>query len=267
MADVTTFRDAIQEISPPWLAQGAGQRIMYLPGVLTDALTQAALDGVKARFPGYGTPEALTYIGADRQIVRGPNEPDDSYVTRLRIWLDSWRHAGSPYGLLPQLEGLSAPAVDTWRTVDNSSNWHWIDAGDTSQTISVLHVSPHNWNWDGDTTDWARFWAITYRTPKASWYEGTWGDGDKWGNNAKTWGLNMTPSEIKALRAVCRNFKAAHSTLLWIIVSFDTSLFIPGTAYPSATLPDGTWGPWSKAVTGNRVQSRSENARYIGSPI
>ena len=262
MPELSVFRDSIEDLAPPWLATGAGQRVLYLPGLLTDALTQAALDGVKSRFPGYGLSDALTFIGADRQIVRGPDEPDADYIIRLQKWLDSWQHAGSPYGLLPQLEGLNAPVIRTWRTVDNSSNWYWINAGDTTLTINSSHGAA-NWNWDGLSTQWARFWTVLYLSPQASFDERFWGDGlTKWGDGG-VWGLSLTPGQVESIRVVIRNFKPAHATWLWGIVAFDATTFDPSASYPSAGLPDGQWGRWSKDSAGNRIQSRLESARYI----
>jgi hypothetical protein len=59
-----------------------------------------------------------------------------------------------------------------------------------------------------------------------------------------------------------RDWKAAHSLCLWIILAFDPASFDP-TDPPGPPLPDGQWGPWGKDDGfGNRVPSRLATARY-----
>src|SRR4029078_2535863 len=95
MADPTTFRDSNGRKGSPWTQNKWGRRFKYVAGTMLDAVTDALRAGVKARFPGVGTPEALPYIGNDRQIIRGFAESDASYAKRLSQAFDSWKHAGS----------------------------------------------------------------------------------------------------------------------------------------------------------------------------
>lgn len=84
-----------------------------------------------------------------------------------------------------------------------------------------------------------------------------------WGAKDVSWGLAVPSSEGDALRRISDQWKGAHAWLLWIIVTFDNSLFNPSAALGDASLPDGTWGHWGKTVGGVRVKARSANARYV----
>lgn len=268
MALNATFRDAIKALSPPWLAEYWGERLMYIFGVVQDAAMQATQDGGAARFPSKAPDDALQFIGADRGIARGFAEPGDSYIARLLLWLDSWKHAGSAYGLLPQLWGYFIPFYIDMLAVTNWELWYELPAGtlgDPRQAITLTAGS--GWDWDGLATAWWRFWVVLYPasvTPAPFATDGNWGDAGDWGDGG-TWGTTATVEQVSEVRAIVRQWSAAHnargdgaSGALWIIIAFDNASFHIG----NANLPDGAWGPWSKTSAGVRVQSRLSTARY-----
>jgi hypothetical protein len=254
--------------------------LQYSYGLAVDALLNKMWWGVAARFPGIGTPTALPYLGADRGIVQGYAESDASYAARLAAWLDDWQRAGSPRAVLQQVIGYIG-AIRA-RTVDDSSNWYTYRPGDDPGLYgpSVRNPpSPANWNWDGDALDghpvgltaWWRWWLVLYSTSTsgASWAgdEGTWGDGDVWGDATKSWGLGVPTWVVQATRAIVKTWKRSGSWCRRIIVSLDDTLCVPSGTQDGTHNPDGTWGHWSTIVNRQYVAARPANGRYCDGVI
>lgn len=265
------LRDAIKTASPPWLQTGIGEKFLYMLGLSMDALLEKMNQASKAHMPGQGTTTALPYIGADRLIPQGILEPNASYTVRLQQAFDSWAHAGSNRGVLSQILGYLTPltpmvrAVADFRLVGgtNKSKWDTYLAGTSIATQPPPQTAlVGNWNWDNASMPW-RFWIILFSVaPNAfSSTEGTWGDGDVWGNATKSWGLSVPASEIASIRSILRTFKS-EQWCQWLIVSFDATLFDPGAASDDVHNPAGTWKYWGKNVGGVWVASRPANARY-----
>lgn len=258
-----SFRDSIIRIAPPWLQGTVGSKLLYSVGAVLDALADATIFGVKARMPGECPPEAYAHIGADRIIVRGFDETDAAHAIRLRRFLDDHKQRGNPWALMRQVQGyLSGHAVKL-RTVDNSGNWYTLNADGTPG--GVVQASPNNWNWDGNSASWCRFWLIIY-PPADLWTEGpnNWGDaaGPNWGAGTKTWGSTATVEQVTTIREIVRAWMPAHAKCQNIIIAFDPASFNPSAAPFSAGMPDGQWGNWSKNVAGTQVPSRLGTARY-----
>ena len=254
----TGFRDRIKTLCPTWLQDGVGERLMYSAGLGVDLVAEKSLQAIRARMPGKGDPSALPILGADRRIRRGFAETDESYAGRLSGAFDSWQIAGTARGKMEQLAGYLSPEQVVFRQVSNSSAWDTLAIdGSYSHTLA----SPANWDWDGDSTSWWRFWVILY-PPASLWVtEGTWGDGQLWGDGG-TWGTTATTEQIASLKAIVADWRAAHAVPLWLVIAFDPASFDPAGA-PGAPLPDGTWGTWGTDVAGVRVPSRLATARYV----
>ncbi len=115
----TTLRDSVKVVCPPWLQGYWGYRLMYSLAIQLDGVAESLRQGLLARMPGYGTAEALPYIGNDRQIARGFQETDDSYIARLQTAFDTWKIAGSARSILIQLAGYVTPSLPLMRYVVN----------------------------------------------------------------------------------------------------------------------------------------------------
>ena len=247
---------------------------MYLCGLAMDALVDKMQQGIRARFPGIGTPTALPYIGSDRGIVRGLQETDAQNSARLAAWLDSWQRAGSARAVLQQALGYVGDTVRA-RTVDDSHNWNTYVPGDDPAVYGpAVNSFVSNWNWDNEgdphpvgVNAWWRWWLVLYSTSTsgADWAgdEGTWGDGDVWGDATKSWGLGLPSTVWGTLRGIVRQWKRSGSWCRWILVSLDDTLFTPAASADGTHNPDGTWGRWSKIVAGQYVPSRPASGRYV----
>jgi hypothetical protein len=258
MSGLPSLHDgALERTSPPWLRRKIGLRLLRTLETRMSVSADRRFQGVRARYPDKAPDDALAYIGADRGIERGFAEPAAGYATRLLGWLDAWKIAGSPRGLMLQLAGyLSGYAVNL-RVVSNSSAWDTLD-----ESGVYTHVKNTTWNWDGDSTSWWRFWVIIYPDPAIWVEEGAWGSGGAWGDGG-VWGVDgATPEQGAALKRLIQIWKAAHAAPQWLIVSFSWADWDPA-GITGSPLPAGEYGRWSKDDgSGNRVKARNETSRY-----
>ncbi len=261
-----TIRDTIRKFVPDWLlgptGSGNGYKFLYTFALLGDMLVQFALEGANASMPDAAPTPALAYIGRDRKIRRGIGESDADYALRLVPWLDDWRLAGSAFGILHQLRGyLNAPG--TLRIVTANGTWWTLHPDGTTEKRVTLPTK--NWNWDGNPHLWARFWVILYASDYGWVRDGTWGDGEVWGDTpASTWGANVPLTTVQTVRAIIGERKSGYSVCKNVIVSFDNTSFDPTTA-PGAPLPDGTWalpGRLTGGATGTEIAARDARAVY-----
>lgn len=152
-APVTGFFEAQAiRLSPPWLLRPTGAATMRAIAQQLDALADRVTLGVKARFPSLAPEDALSQIGKDRRIQRGPAEPADSYAKRLQIWWDSHRTEGGPYALLGQLYWFWKPTLDVpIEYVDYSGKRLTLATDGTITRDAIV--------WGGDGSgDFAQYW-------------------------------------------------------------------------------------------------------------
>lgn len=263
------IRDTVPKITPAWLNGFVGVRFLYSMVLVLDALYEKAHQGVLARFPGQGTPTALPAIGADRQIDRGFQESDDSYIARLIGFRQTWALAGNAITLIKQLMGYVSPAVVPIKTVTVGGSW-WVSDGVSS---FVQHNQiPTNWNWDGIPTVFWRTWVILY-PPNTLWTKppvlGTAGIAKlgHGGPNGFTLGSTATSSEVAGLRQTVSKWKDQGTVVPNIILAFDAGFAPDTTALPASGLPDGLYGHQSKLVSNVQVRSRDARAVYLGGTI
>lgn len=251
------WRGMITALAPTFLQGPYAQKFLYAPGLILDAVTEFAIEGVNARYPTIGTPTALPFIGRDRGIIRGFDEPDASYASRLLRAIDDWTTAGNYQSILNQVRGYLTGYAVLARMVNTRGTW----ASLTSDGVFSLVRRVGNWNWRNESPEqWARSWLVLY-PPSDLWVaEGTWGDGQKYGDGG-TWGTTATSEQVASVQQICRTFKPGGTRLDWIIIALDPSSFDPAGA-PGAPLPDGTWGWWGKDVSGVVRPSRLASARY-----
>lgn len=105
-----SFAEALIRRCPPWLQRVAGRRLMGGLGDTIDVLRDKTAEAIDARLPRASRPDALAYVGRDRAIVRGLEEPDESYAARLKRWITDHRKRGNAHALLRQLEAYYASA-------------------------------------------------------------------------------------------------------------------------------------------------------------
>jgi hypothetical protein len=233
-----TFRDTVRLISPSWLRGHWGERYLYVLGAHLDALGDWIQMGLKARFPSGDLPSALPYIARGRGIVRGAEESDDLFASRLRSWLPERKRKGNPYALMRQLRALLTPPEELQ---SDTANWPRVkiinDSGEVYELGQDGAPSRHRgtWDWDGCTDRPTRRWIVLYAP---TWWtdDGEWGDDGDWGDGG-VWGSTATIELVDSIRALTHDWTAPHAANLNIILVFD----LDDWDSPS---PTGNWDLW-----------------------
>jgi hypothetical protein len=223
-----TFRDTIRAKSPAWLQVGLGEKFLYAIGLHMDAFIDALTAGVRLRYPGVHSNESLPYLGRDRRIRRGRAEPDGTYATRLKRWLDDHQTRGGPYAMLAQLHAHYAAAPFEIHLLYRSGRRFKMD---TSGNVTIDDFPLTN------VIEWPR-WTLYFFWPTGPVVE-EWGDGN-WGGD-RVWGSNLSQTEVTDLRLVPKEWNAAHCFGRILLLTPDVQLW----GYPETNTWGGvglTWG-------------------------
>jgi hypothetical protein len=257
-----TFRTLHKWVVPRWLSEDEGELVAYALDLLKDAFVERVRLGLLAGYPQNGPngetapTDALAAMGRDRRTVRGIGEADVDYAARLRTWLTDRRTAGNPYTMMRILAGYLGEG-SSFRTFDVRGNAY----SRSSAGVESALLETGDWDWDGITSRWSRFWVVIY-PPVGLWSSTTndWADvGLDYDDADLAWGSTMTPAQAAMIRFLVNDWKPAGTRCVNIIVAFDSNSFDP-----TGPEPDGLWGRWSKTVDGVRVASRLSTARYLG---
>lgn len=262
MSAHSLWRDAFQRYTPVWLRDrsrsmvglSVGYRFLYSMIEALDDQAQIMLEGLRAAWPGVGTPTALSLIGKSRGIVRGVGETDDAYAARLQTWLESWALAGSAESIALELHGYlsGGPRV---RVV---SRFGLCTTCETSGAITHQIAPQSFWDYVSHperALQWWDEWVIVY-PDQWSHSPATIGTGTIGGDLG--WGHDVTRQENDAIRAIIDEHKAAHSHVVAVIWCNDNALFDP--ANPGGSWLDGTCGAWSGRGSGARHVSARSNS-------
>lgn len=198
-----TFRDTLLAACPRWLRNGDIGKVMYAIGVHLDVLADATTFGIRKRYPEATSEDAAAIIGANRFIVRGRNEPWETYSIRLSRWLIDHRVRGNPYPLLQQLNAYwqGAFPISLIYYGTNVRLFNMNTAGAITRTLGD-NVDP-NRGWSN--------WLLIYYWPDPLPPPEQWGTpGAKWGDG-RVWGSGLTPTEVADLRRVPKQWGNAHT--------------------------------------------------------
>lgn len=87
-------------LAPGWLQDPWGTAFNGAIGKRKDAAVDMLKEAAKSDLPGVCPSDALALLGTERGIDRGKAEAEGSYRDRVRAAWDTWRWAGTPYGVL-----------------------------------------------------------------------------------------------------------------------------------------------------------------------
>ena len=242
---IQRFRTIYRWLGPGWLTRaGDGEKNLHSIGVICDAFAERCRLSLLAKMPDYAESDALEQIGRDRLIGRGINEPKESYAPRLKRWLDDLATIGGAYTMLDQLRAYVQHNCKL-ETIDNSGNRYTLNEDGTRA------FTKGTWNWDGDTSSWARFWVIIYQNGSvARWAaKGKVGStGGKLGTRDRGIGSNMTTDQAKQIKNIIQGWKPAGTAAWYCIVVHDFD-----------TVPDGNWTHYHEVASGNAQPARDNN--------
>lgn len=211
-------RDAIKELSPPWLSTGNSEKLLYDFGLCGDALLEKLNQAMRAHMPGQGTSTALVYIGNDRVIPRGPYESNQDYVIRLQKAFESWQRAGERRAILAQvLSYLSLNSATTPGPIGaivggKDPSWDIYYAGDDVSAPPVHFVpASRNFDWDGQMSQWWRAWLVIYVQSTSTGNTGMTASFTSAGGFATVSGLSgMSAADVGRVIMTTNAFQAAH---------------------------------------------------------
>jgi hypothetical protein len=220
------LRDGVRTVVPWWASHERSRpgRLLWAIALHADALIDACVAGVEMRFPLLHSPESLSIIGRQRRIRRGPDETDEVYASRLARWWDDHRRRGGPYALLEQIRAYFAPSYFPVQLVYRSGRRFMMSAAGEITYDEIV------WDPDDVPEKWARWW-LFYEWPNVVAEDGTWDSPGTW-DDGGVWDSSLTAAEIADLRAVPREWNAAHpyGTLV---------LLAPGSGDPMVQLEIG----------------------------
>jgi len=251
------FREIFYDLCPSWLKSGESELVQYSLQLMHDVWAERFQLSYEADLPEYAPEDALAYMGRDRGIRRGINEPSAAYAARLLRYLDDHKTQGNPFALMDQLYAYLQTSGVTLRTVDRRGNWFTRAASGTRG----VGLDLANWDWDGGSlANWGRFWVVVFSDTgpwSSQWLHGAPGSDSKSGTTT------ATADEIAGVMTIIREWKPAGTRCEWVIVCFDS----PGTSFGPETGDDplGTWGRWSDAAASARPV-RDADARYWRGP-
>lgn len=293
---IPQLRYALEQLVPWWLRGNYG-RSFIAEGLFTVYDWDAAFfnEALFARYPSYCHSSCLPLIGRDRRIVRGSHEGIESYRVRLRQWLDVWRLAGTPLGLMVALQGYLAPYYPQIRIVTRRPVWYALEEGTAASMLELpgfetLAEIPDNpaatmaqravlggrfqrqingvaaWDWDSlsnpeNATRWWHFWVIIcppHYPLQTPWDTGDWVYDDP----LESWGFDEPYGTYDALKQIVKDFKPAKSRCVSIIFP-PTDLYGPFGVPAAPIWPDGWWGAETKLSGGIWVPTRYDENRYL----
>jgi hypothetical protein len=249
MSFIGTIQKLASNVGPWFLHSRNIARFLEAFAVSYDNAVTALQQGLALSQPFRCDPSALPVLSVDRSIRLYPSEPEASQRLRLAMWLQLHRTRGTHIGELLHSQPYFLPDTPIMRIVHQdgagaSATW-WTIAADG--TLSEHVATPSNWNYDGQTAKWSRWWVIVY-VPSALMSGCKYDDGAKYDEGGRVIYDGMTLTQVaQDLVAMMLEWKSAHSRLQGYILATDPSSFDPtATAVtdPSGwtSLPIGNWG-------------------------
>jgi hypothetical protein len=227
------FRNIWLWLVPGWLQSGHGEMVLFVQGLLKDALAERAHQTALLHYPSTCPSDALDLHGHTRALPRGLFEPEDNYRARLIGWRypEGHRTRGTAGAMLAQFE---LALRGTHHVVIDAHN---------KRTISGSGAAlPATWTWDAQpSSQWGRYWLVC-KSIGAPWPSFTdpgwlaaWGDRD-----AVLAGSGIASGEIAAVR----DQLASNRSLGWTpagVRGVNLVLYF-GASFPA---PTGNWDAWA----------------------
>jgi hypothetical protein len=243
---MASFRDSIRAIAVEWLLDEVNEKILFACGLMIDGIAEWCYLARNARYPDICPPDALSHLGNDRQIERGPNQTVDGYRVQIRRAFDTWANAGGGRTILGQLAAyFVGAATPPMRLVSDAAVWHEYDWTTGLVTKTVVG---DNWEWDANTgVRWWRGWAIIDSSDGPWENDGLWGDPGTWGDGG-TWGSTATSEEVAAIRRVVNKWKPGNVYNVDVIVVFDSGILRRTDTSPPNPSGNGADPVWRMAL-------------------
>lgn len=231
----------------PWFTKNKNiGTFLEATGITLDSAIQSLDQGLRLSQPLRCDVSAFPVLAKDRSMRIYPAEPEASKRLRLAQWKQLHRQRGTHQGEMRHSQPYFLPDTPIMRIVHQdgagaSATWHTLGA---DGTYTIHRATPSNWNYDGQTAKWSRYWVITY-APSAILDVARWDDGGTYDGGEVYDGL--LTSAAQDLVSMILEWKSAHSRMAAYILATDPASFNPAaTAVTDPTgwtsLPIGNWG-------------------------
>lgn len=278
------YRERILSYAPPWFQGPNLTTLLQAIGSEWDARAEQVLRGRMQAIPYAGGDGSAQRVGAarladgrliecepfvlpvhatDRGIPLYPTEGLLSQRIRLSQWRQLHQQRGTHRGELLHVRPYFADTVargftyPVMRIVHQSGSghavWHTMSS---AGVYSVYRPASPNFNYDGRTSLWSRWWAFvemqgTGFTPPYTYGDGdTYGDGILYGEGGT---LPFTAARQADVVSMFADWKSAHSWLGGVVLVWGGSIDITAAPVQDATgwwsLPNGKWGNVVDPVT------------------
>ena len=274
----STFVEESDALSTTAWSGPVGSAIRGAMSVMFDDLTDNVELAIRCRFPSEAPADAIQWLCADRLVTPGPNELAAHLVLRLLRWLEMARYFGTPTGVLYSIIGYVSPDFPKLEFINQGGTSYTYAAGGdpwpsgqefpTAPAMSTTTSS--YWQWDGASDPdigirgWWRSWLVIFSPGGAPWaaYSTTYGGGARYGDGT-AYGWAGTQNDRQSILALARTYKAAHTFIPSVIVSYLSTNFPTSGGSAGVTIPDGHWGHWSKVAASGGYSAVYVSARNI----
>ncbi len=253
----------------PYYVRGKnGGRLLQAAALTLDSFTEEMMQGLRLGYPLSCHSSALPSIAYDRRIRLYPTEPIDSQRSRLAQWKSLHRRRGTHRGELQNLATYFSPAKPLMRVVHQDgaggrATWHSLSE---DGAYAIAKRTPTNWDFDGVTAKWSRWWCIIYRDPLMNWLDAsTYDDGTIYGDGT-LWDGGPSTDQIGDIVEALKEAQGAHSMLWGVIIANNSASFDPESVSVTdsdgwTSLPVGNWGSTIDNTTG--LPTRRPDATFI----
>lgn len=229
---ISTSRNTIYRLIPKWARGFHLFTVLYAIALVTDALWDMLVNGIKIGFAGLYSNESIPRIAAERKMFQGRAESPESFAARLSTWWDVAKRSGCFYMMAKELAAYFLPGTIVIEIVTNNGTRH------TLGTDGSWVIDSTAWRWTSNTAEWSRFAVLISNADLGV----TSTDHLVSTVSAKVLqpgrfiGSDAT-ADAAALRTIMETHRAPHTFCDSIIVVLDHANFW-------ANAPDGTWLHW-----------------------
>lgn len=255
------------DLAPKFIRQPNIARLIEAAAFMMDTNVQTLAEGFKLSNPLLCDVSAFPSLSKDRKIRLYPTEPEASKRYRLSRWRQIRRHDASAYGAMLNLQpyfyqtgpggSIDKSKAPLIRVVHQSGDpgsgpiatWHTMS---TAGAYTVYSPGSSNFNYDGRTTLWSRWWAFVDLTSNGLAAPNLWDDGHTYNDGALYDGTGLTTGQASDIVSILIDSNPPHAWLAGVFFIVGAGLDITAAPVQDVSgwwsLPSGagTWGNVSK---------------------
>ncbi len=257
------FQRSIRESIAVWyLGQKYIGTFLEAVGLVLDGSVDGLIRGLRLSQPLRCDTVAFGALSKDRKRKLYPNEPEASKRERLRKWRQLARSEACHYGAMINLAPYFLPGTPPKILIAHQSGdpgggaittWHIYDPSlPESQRYSWYRPAVSNFNYDGQTAKWSRWFCYIDLSGTGIAPPNTYDDGHKYDDGAVYDSPYLTPAKTSDIVNILLDSNAPHMHLSAVVLTW-TPIDITAMPVQDVTgwwsLPNGKWGSTIDSVT------------------